>query len=169
MAADITLDGTQYPARITVTGCRILRMPTWGYAPRCALDYSYSGVVRLTEIVKPIAECAFSVHDISRVEKETFESWYENPIDLSGRWYLQAIVQLFKENRLTNGTFAEGLLGTPKGDSRKQLAGARRAYRTVHGIAHAEGGLARDRTLDRRSSVGSASLHWDFPAPFSAV
>ncbi len=36
---------------------------------------------------------------------ETFESWYENPIDLPGRWYLQAIVQLFKENRLAKGEF----------------------------------------------------------------
>jgi poly(3-hydroxybutyrate) depolymerase len=38
-------------------------------------------------------------------KKETFESWYENPIDLPGRWYLQAITQLFKENRLAKGTF----------------------------------------------------------------
>jgi poly(3-hydroxybutyrate) depolymerase len=38
-------------------------------------------------------------------KEETFESWYENPIDLPGRWYLQAIVQLFKENRLAKGNF----------------------------------------------------------------
>jgi poly(3-hydroxyalkanoate) synthetase len=38
-------------------------------------------------------------------KEETFESWYENPIDLPGRWYLQAIGQLFKENRLAKGTF----------------------------------------------------------------
>lgn len=38
-------------------------------------------------------------------KEETFERWYENPIDLPGRWYLQAIVQLFKENRLAKGTF----------------------------------------------------------------
>jgi poly(3-hydroxybutyrate) depolymerase len=38
-------------------------------------------------------------------KKETFERWYENPIDLPGRWYLQAIVQLFKENRLAKGNF----------------------------------------------------------------
>jgi len=38
-------------------------------------------------------------------KKETFESWYENPIDLPGRWYLQAIVQLFKENRTAKGNF----------------------------------------------------------------
>jgi poly(3-hydroxybutyrate) depolymerase len=36
---------------------------------------------------------------------ETFKSWYENPIDLPGRFYLQAIVQLFKENRLAKGMF----------------------------------------------------------------
>ena len=36
---------------------------------------------------------------------DDFESWYENPIDLPGRWYLQAIVQLFKENRLAKGRF----------------------------------------------------------------
>lgn len=38
-------------------------------------------------------------------KEETFERWYENPIDLPGRWYLQAIVQLFKENRLAKGRF----------------------------------------------------------------
>lgn len=38
-------------------------------------------------------------------KKEIFESWYENPIDLPGRWYLQAVVQLFKENRLAKGRF----------------------------------------------------------------
>lgn len=39
-----------------------------GYAPRCALDFSDSGAVRLQEIVRIITECAFSIHDISRVE-----------------------------------------------------------------------------------------------------
>jgi polyhydroxyalkanoate depolymerase len=38
-------------------------------------------------------------------KEEIFESWYENPIDLPGRWYLQAIEQLFKENRLAKGEF----------------------------------------------------------------
>lgn len=38
-------------------------------------------------------------------KEETFESWYENPIDLPGRWYLQVIKQLFKENRLSKGEF----------------------------------------------------------------
>jgi poly(3-hydroxybutyrate) depolymerase len=36
---------------------------------------------------------------------ETFERWYENPIDLPGRWYMQAITELFRENRLAKGTF----------------------------------------------------------------
>jgi poly(3-hydroxyalkanoate) synthetase len=38
-------------------------------------------------------------------KEETFKSWYENPIDLPGRWYLQVIKQLFKENRLAKGEF----------------------------------------------------------------
>ncbi len=38
-------------------------------------------------------------------KEETFNSWYENPIDLPGRWYLQVIKQLFKENRLAKGKF----------------------------------------------------------------
>ncbi len=38
-------------------------------------------------------------------KEETFESWYENPIDLPGRWYLQVIKELFKENLLAKGQF----------------------------------------------------------------
>ncbi|MEZ5707087.1 MAG: alpha/beta fold hydrolase [Burkholderiaceae bacterium] len=38
-------------------------------------------------------------------KQETFERWYESPIDLPGRWYLQVIQQLFKENRLAKGQF----------------------------------------------------------------
>jgi poly(3-hydroxyalkanoate) synthetase len=38
-------------------------------------------------------------------KKEAFEAWYENPIDLPGRWYLQAVKELFKENRLAKGRF----------------------------------------------------------------
>jgi polyhydroxyalkanoate depolymerase len=38
-------------------------------------------------------------------KEETFARWYENPIDLPGRWYLQAISQIFKENRLAKGDF----------------------------------------------------------------
>jgi poly(3-hydroxyalkanoate) synthetase len=38
-------------------------------------------------------------------KEETFASWYENPINLPGRWYLQAITQLFRENRLAKGSF----------------------------------------------------------------
>jgi poly(3-hydroxyalkanoate) synthetase len=38
-------------------------------------------------------------------KEETFASWHENPIDLSGRWYLQATQQLFVENRLAKGKF----------------------------------------------------------------
>jgi polyhydroxyalkanoate depolymerase len=46
------------------------------------------------------------IEDRSYIERtERFERWYENPVDLPGRWYLQAIRELFKENRLAKGTF----------------------------------------------------------------
>jgi polyhydroxyalkanoate depolymerase len=40
-----------------------------------------------------------------RKRVEVFDSWYEDPLDLPGRWYLQAIRELFKENRLAKGKF----------------------------------------------------------------
>jgi poly(3-hydroxybutyrate) depolymerase len=36
---------------------------------------------------------------------ERFERWYENAIDLPGRYYLQAIEELFKANRFAKGEF----------------------------------------------------------------
>lgn len=36
---------------------------------------------------------------------ERFERWYENPLDMPGAYYLQAIKLLFKENRFARGTF----------------------------------------------------------------
>jgi len=36
---------------------------------------------------------------------ERFERWYENPLDLPGRYYLQAIDDLFKNNRFARGEF----------------------------------------------------------------
>jgi poly(3-hydroxyalkanoate) synthetase len=36
---------------------------------------------------------------------EAFEAWFENPIDVPGRWYLQAVKELFKENNLAGGRF----------------------------------------------------------------
>jgi poly(3-hydroxyalkanoate) synthetase len=40
-----------------------------------------------------------------RERVEVFDSWYEDPLDLPGRWYLQAIRELFKENRFAKGEF----------------------------------------------------------------
>ena len=46
------------------------------------------------------------IDDPAYVKKqEAFEAWYENPIDLPGRWYLQAIKSIFKENLLAKGEF----------------------------------------------------------------
>ena len=46
------------------------------------------------------------IEDQSYIKRtERFERWYENPIDLPGVYYLQAIKLLFKENRFAKGTF----------------------------------------------------------------
>ena len=45
------------------------------------------------------------IEDKSYIKRtEHFERWYENPIDLPGVYYLQAIKLLFKENQLAKGT-----------------------------------------------------------------
>jgi len=36
---------------------------------------------------------------------ERFSSWYESTINLPGRWYLQVIKELFKENKFVKGEF----------------------------------------------------------------
>ena len=46
------------------------------------------------------------IEDKNYIERvENFERWYENPINLPGAFYLQAVRQLFKENRLARGEF----------------------------------------------------------------
>lgn len=55
-----------------------------------------------------------------------FERWYEHAIDLPGAYYLQAIEQLFKENRFAKGQFV-GL------GRRLQLGRHRRSYLPVGG------------------------------------
>jgi poly(3-hydroxyalkanoate) synthetase len=36
---------------------------------------------------------------------ENFDSWYENPINLPGRWYLQVVKELFTKNEFAKGEF----------------------------------------------------------------
>ncbi len=46
------------------------------------------------------------IEDKSYIQRtEHFERWYENPIDLPGVYYLQAIKLLFKENQFAKGKF----------------------------------------------------------------
>jgi polyhydroxyalkanoate depolymerase len=46
------------------------------------------------------------IEDPSYVKRfEVFEKWYEYTLNLPGRWYLQVIKELFKENRFFNGEF----------------------------------------------------------------
>lgn len=46
------------------------------------------------------------IEDRNYIERtEAFERWYENPIDLPGAFYLQAVKELFRNNSLAKGTF----------------------------------------------------------------
>lgn len=46
------------------------------------------------------------IEDESWIERtERFESWYENPLDLPGAYYLQAIELLFQKNLFAKGAF----------------------------------------------------------------
>lgn len=46
------------------------------------------------------------IDDPDYIERtENFERWYEYTVDLPGRWYLQAVKELFKENTFVKGTF----------------------------------------------------------------
>jgi poly(3-hydroxybutyrate) depolymerase len=60
----------------------------------------------LQQYVEKYVELYDNIEDPSYVQRfETFERWYEYTLDLPGRWYLQVIDQLFKENRLAKATF----------------------------------------------------------------
>ena len=96
-------------------------------------------------------------------KRETFESWYENPIDLPGRWYLQAIRQLFMENRLAKGEF----MGLGRRLSLKSitcpvylLAGADDDITTKEQVFDAERylGTPRERIVKRLAPGGHIGL-----------
>lgn len=58
------------------------------------------------QYVEKYLELYKSVDDPEYVKKfEKFESWYEYTIDLPGKFYLQVVKELFKENRLVKGEF----------------------------------------------------------------
>lgn len=62
--------------------------------------------MRLEEtFIKDQTDCLIDIEDPACLKEGTFENWYENPIDLPGRWYLQVVRELFKENRLVKGSF----------------------------------------------------------------
>ena len=96
-------------------------------------------------------------------KEEAFKSWFENPIDLPGRWYLQAIEQLFKENRLPKGKFVG--LGR-KLDLRNircptyLLAGAADDITTPEQVLGAAAyiGTPRDRIVQKTVSAGHIGL-----------
>jgi hypothetical protein len=62
-----------------------------GFRPRCALEASNAGQFRLDKIMEIIAECKYSVHDLSRTEADItsglprFNMPFELGIDLGCR------------------------------------------------------------------------------------
>jgi polyhydroxyalkanoate depolymerase len=58
------------------------------------------------QYVEKFVELYERIDDPTYVSRfEQFERWYEYTIDLPGRWYLQVVQELFKENRLAKGEF----------------------------------------------------------------
>ena len=56
--------------------------------------------------LKKYADLYSHIDDENYLRKfESFERWYEYTINLPGRFYLQAVNELFRENRLFKGTF----------------------------------------------------------------
>ena len=94
-------------------------------------------------------------------KEETFEGWYENPIDLPGRWYLQVTSQLFKENRLAKGEF----VGLGRRLDLKNISPALSTYSPSHPTTSRRGSRflmprnisARQKTKSKRSWFQAAT------------
>lgn len=58
------------------------------------------------QYIEKYAELYENIDDPEYLKKfEKFESWYEYTIDLPGKFYLQVVKELFKENKLVKGEF----------------------------------------------------------------
>ncbi len=68
------------------------------------------------QYVEKYTELYEHIDDPAYVKRsENFERWYEYAINLPGRWYLQAVHDLFRENRFVKGKFSGlGKLLNPK-------------------------------------------------------
>lgn len=83
-----------------------------GYRPRCALESSDGGDVRVDKIMRILAECRLSIHDLSRVESDEasllprFNMPLELGIDLGCRRFgrcKQACLSQVPQSVLANG------------------------------------------------------------------
>ncbi len=72
-------------------------------------DYMLEGFKSLhpdKQYIDKYVELYEHIDDSEYVKRfENFEKWYEHTLDLPGKWYLQVIKELFKENRLFKGEF----------------------------------------------------------------
>lgn len=66
----------------------------------------FKNMHRQEQYVDKYVELYKHIDDPSYIKRtENFERWYEYTINLPGRWYLQVIRELFKENRFAKGKF----------------------------------------------------------------
>ena len=98
------------------------------------------------QYVDKFVELYEHIDDPSYVSRfEQFERWYEHTIDLPGRFYLQAVQELFKENRLAKGTFValgkrREATGVRQGNRRHLRRVAQYASPHGHGRVHTASG-----------------------------
>jgi len=66
----------------------------------------FKGMHPEKQYVDKYVELYEHIDDPSYIKRtEDFEKWYENPLNLPGRWYLQVIKYLFKGNYFVKGKF----------------------------------------------------------------
>jgi hypothetical protein len=137
-----------------------------GYNPRCALDTDDSGVVRFSEIVKLIAACGYSIHDISRVQLDRSSQLprFNMPLELGADLGLRLEGPAVQHDRKTL------ILDTESHRYDKTLSDISGMDIKAHGdsretvIKHVRDWLNTNRSKDTRPLPGAAAINADFRA-----
>ncbi len=142
-----------------------------GYTPRCALDYSDSGAVRFTEIVRMITECGLSIHDISRVQLDADSSLprFNMPLELGADLglRLQGSVRQRERKILILDTEAHRYDRTLSDISGMDIEAHGDRIDTV--IKHVRDWLNANREADRPVLPGAAAIAADHGAYLTIV
>ncbi len=137
-----------------------------GYTPRCALDTDDSGVARFSEIVKLIAACDFSVHDISRVELDKTSKLprFNMPLELGADLGLRLEGPVVQHSRKTLilDTEAHRYDKTLSDISGMDIKAHGDAFETV--IKHVRDWLNTNRPKGQQPLPGAAAINADYRA-----